>query len=54
MSTLGCDATVIRNDSLNQETEDERLGQLKRNTAPATVKVAQILRGRVSVPLLPL
>jgi hypothetical protein len=49
-STVGRDETVIREYIRNQEMEDERLDQLNLWKWPATDKVAQLNRGRVSVP----
>ncbi len=50
VSTVGRDEAVVREYIRNQEKEDRRLEQLKMWQRPATDKVAQQNRGRVSDP----
>ncbi len=50
VSTVGRDERVIREYIRNQEREDQRLDQMNMWKWPATVKVAQSNRGRVSDP----
>src|SRR6202047_4184515 len=50
VSTVGRDETVIREYIRNQEKEKKRLDQLTLWNFPATFKVAQLKRGRISVP----
>ena len=52
VSTVGRDEAVVREYIRNQEKEDQRLEQLKIWQGPATDKVAQSNRGRVSDPAL--
>jgi len=50
VSTVGRDEATIREYIRNQEQEDKRIDQLNMWNRPATVKVAQLNRGRVSDP----
>ena len=50
MSTVGRDESTIREYIRNQEKEDQRIDQMNLWKCPATVKVAQPNRGRVSDP----
>src|ERR1017187_6855123 len=50
VSTVGRDEATIREYIRNQEKEDQRLDQMNLWKGPATVKVAQLNRGRVSDP----